>query len=75
MNADLSEIRDCARCGETHSRLLWKSFDRPTKDGYDWWATCPVSGDPILMKVEPMETADSLTAKARKRFKEATNAG
>jgi len=49
-------IRQCARCGGDHDPLLFYRFDRPP-EGAEYWAECPVSGDPILMHVETSDPA------------------
>lgn len=50
------DIRDCARCGQDHEQLEFKSLTRPVEyhgeSIYQLWALCPVSGEPILMRVE-----------------------
>lgn len=49
-------VKNCARCGESHAPIKVRRFDRPVvdEDGtvWDWWGTCPTSGDPILMHGE-----------------------
>ena len=49
----------CARCGHDHANLLFRKFEYPIVDcndlTWDWWATCPQTGDPILMyKIDGM---------------------
>ena len=42
----------CARCGGIHTEPLdWHKFVRPFLSTYKYWATCPTTGDPILMYV------------------------
>lgn len=47
----------CARCGETHENLEVRTFRNPVAPAelapFEWtqWATCPVTGDPILIGV------------------------
>lgn len=47
----------CARCGEDHTDLSPKTFQRPVidEDGTVWdrWVTCPTTGDPILITTKP----------------------
>lgn len=43
-------IRGCARCGGSHAVLWAKRFDRPPPTDHAFWATCPTSGDPILVR-------------------------
>ena len=46
---------NCARCGNDHAVLMWRKFQRPVEldDGsrMQYWATCPDTGDPILLHV------------------------
>lgn len=53
-------LRHCARCGGDHDDLQYKRFVNPIGDEegvWAWWATCPTTGDPILMRElsEPTE--------------------
>ncbi len=41
---------DCARCGGEHS-LTYRSFKNKPIEGYDKWAMCPVTNDPVLIKI------------------------
>ncbi|MFA4971824.1 MAG: hypothetical protein WC683_04375 [bacterium] len=43
-------VEGCARCGKTHADLLFKRFKRPA-GSYTWWAACPKTGEPILMRI------------------------
>lgn len=63
------DVRHCARCGKDHHSLEFARLDRPiSENGRQWthWATCPVTGDSILMREEiqarkrpgPSETKD-----------------
>jgi hypothetical protein len=45
-------IRGCVRCGGEHLHVLAQLFAQPP-DGATHWATCPVTGDPILITVTP----------------------
>lgn len=54
----LNEVYQCARCGQTHledERVEFKRFKKPVvdRDGTVWeyWGTCPLTGDPILLSV------------------------
>lgn len=44
----------CARCGQDHESVEFKQFQQPVEDAdgtvWGYWGTCPVTGDPILMK-------------------------
>lgn len=48
--------KGCARCGSDHERLDWKRFAIPVDvtetEQFIGWATCPTSGDPILLWVQ-----------------------
>jgi len=44
-------LKNCARCGENHGMLTAKPFKKAIDD-YTYWAKCPTSGDPILIKQE-----------------------
>lgn len=46
----LVNIRPCTRCGEAHKGLLSKRFNIPVLGKWTHWATCPTSGDPILLQ-------------------------
>lgn len=52
----VAQLKQCSRCGKTHDSLTFREFDRPVvdEDGTVWafWALCPYSGDPILLKQE-----------------------
>lgn len=45
------DLKGCARCGETHGRLVFIALASP---GLVWgihnthWATCPVTDEPIM---------------------------
>lgn len=47
-------VDGCARCGQDHDTLHYKEFANPIEDddGTIWayWATCPITGDPVLMR-------------------------
>lgn len=62
MNID---VRNCARCGQDHDALTFKQFQRPVTEDKDkdnetilWthWAVCPVTDDPILLRLIKIET-------------------
>lgn len=50
-------VKHCARCGQDHDDLHYKKFVNPIYDDdgteWGWWATCPTTGDPILMRTYP----------------------
>lgn len=47
----LSSVTSCARCGGNHTGLPLKQFERPPEWGTAW-ATCPTTGDPILVHIQ-----------------------
>jgi len=62
-NPDMAEqitvqVKTCARCGQDHPAKFQRFQGEPiliTEDGetqaYNWFALCPVVGDPILMTI------------------------
>lgn len=54
MSERTEDVKHCARCGQDHDRIIFYEFGRPIvdEDGtvWDWWATCPNTGDPILLR-------------------------
>ena len=50
------DIRECARCGDDHRQLVFKRMARPVDDVWAFWAACPTTGDPILLKVETVDS-------------------
>lgn len=51
-------VFQCARCKQDHRELSFTKFvGNPVEDEdgtiWNWWAMCPVTGDPILAKIEP----------------------
>lgn len=55
------DLTGCARCCDAdHEDLVFERLDQPMVSGTDgttweWWATCPTSGQPILMRTEKAE--------------------
>jgi hypothetical protein len=52
----LLTVRHCARCDEDHTDLEFTQFrNNPIEDTdgtvWNWWAMCPVTNEPILMKI------------------------
>jgi len=48
-----TSTRGCARCGGDHDDLTYRPFSRPIPDvdgAFTHWASCPETGDPILMR-------------------------
>lgn len=51
-----ADVNDCPRCGRDHDDLLHHLFHRPIAPpeldfAWEYWSTCPVTGDPILTAV------------------------
>jgi hypothetical protein len=51
------DMNGCARCEEgPHPGVIFERLDHPVEDAdgtaWDWWATCPTTGQPILMRDE-----------------------
>lgn len=42
-------VTGCARCGGHHPKLLFHTFRRLSA-GYTWWASCPATGEPLLLQ-------------------------
>ena len=56
-------VKRCARCGQDHPDMAFKKFvGSPIvdEDGTVWnyWATCPVTGDPVLGHLVPPDKAE-----------------
>lgn len=64
-------VKGCSRCGADHEALYHRAFLRPFAPpeaggiAWEWWASCPATGDPILVaprhpgtKVEFTEGSD-----------------
>jgi hypothetical protein len=43
------DVRQCARCGMDHQRLPFRKLGNPN-DQFTHWATCPGTGEPIMMR-------------------------
>lgn len=57
----VTTVIGCARCGNDHEAIEFKRFEIPIKDDdglWEYWALCPVSGDPILLKKTVDNAAD-----------------
>lgn len=50
IEATAGEMR-CQRCGEDHV-LTFRQLVPPIDD-YGWWAPCPTTGEPILLRAVP----------------------
>lgn len=42
-------ITQCARCGGSHDGLIFTPLVNAT-DEWSWWALCPATQQPVLMK-------------------------
>lgn len=57
MSITVHHVTDCARCGEDHHELAARPLTRPHAPpeasplAWNYWATCPTNGEPILMIV------------------------
>ena len=47
-------ITGCKRCGDNHPSLLFHAIFNPS-DVFNWWATCPTTGQPLLIKITEPE--------------------
>lgn len=49
-NTDLGnlEVKNCARCGQTHNVNV-KAFRQGSTFGYNYWGMCSVNHEPILI--------------------------
>ncbi len=45
----MGSVENCARCGETHLDMQFTKLDN-CKD-YQWWGTCPTTGQPVFMSI------------------------
>jgi hypothetical protein len=45
------DVKHCARCGaKVHPGVKFQKLRRPAKE-FNWWASCPKTGEPILMRI------------------------
>lgn len=52
-------IENCKRCGKNHRQLLFFEFIQPVCIGdyrINFWSTCPITTEPILMRIEEENT-------------------
>ncbi len=57
------DTTECSRCGQSHNGLTTHWFYQPVPEEHGklegllwaWWATCPLTGDPILIGDKSME--------------------
>lgn len=49
-------IESCARCGGNHQKLWFKKMSEPFVEDngvvWGWWASCPLTHDPIMLRVQ-----------------------
>lgn len=54
------DVKRCARCGKDHVKLVFSEFSGEpifiSGQAYNWVATCPETGDPILLALVVGET-------------------
>jgi len=61
-------IKHCARCNQDHDNLLYHKFAQPIQDDdsvlmWEYWATCPITGDPILIRTLNYKTHEATVVK------------
>jgi hypothetical protein len=49
-------VRSCSRCGGDHEGVSFRPFVQPVAPpeldfAWTYWATCPTTGDPILLAI------------------------
>ena len=44
-------VPHCARCGGRHEGLSFQALARPMEGYYTHWATCPETGEPIMLRL------------------------
>lgn len=53
------KVYSCARCTRDHSDIEFKPFHLNTisdpSGDYTHWAACPISNEPVLLRVTPVE--------------------
>lgn len=68
--AGRSDIQGCTRCGGDHEGLDWTPFARPIIRGlstFTHWATCPGTGDPIMLVVGGFQSEPTEPTPIRRR--------
>lgn len=70
-----TKVQKCARCGEDHEVEFFE-LKNPTDSFQTHWATCPVTGEPIMMRKldidtdqESMDGSSSLIVEEHVRLK------
>jgi hypothetical protein len=47
-------VKHCARCGRDHKSVTFRRFRNSTPlGGFSSWASCPRTGEPILLRCVP----------------------
>ncbi len=46
----ITDVKRCARCQDDHDGVVFCRLYNPS-DEYEWWAHCPTTWQPILMKI------------------------
>jgi len=45
----ITEVRNCARCGKYHKKIVFTPFTGKGPRFYTHWGKCPITKEPILM--------------------------
>lgn len=45
-------VKNCARCSQDHTQIEFKRFKFNPIDEFEFWGSCPTTGEPILLKIE-----------------------
>lgn len=61
-HAKLVDVRLCQRCGENHDELGFDPLSNPA-DEYSWFAKCPITQQPILLKIQALKQSGDGGAK------------
>ncbi len=51
---DATHLEGCQRCGGNHEMLRFAPLNNPV-DEYAWWALCPTTKQPLLMRTTKSE--------------------
>lgn len=49
------DVLGCARCGGDHLRLAFTQFTRVPVSGYQFFALCPTTLEPILVRMRGVD--------------------
>lgn len=58
------DLEKCARCGRDHPRIQFQKLLNPVRD-ITHWAMCPVTEEPILMRVLVVYHEDKMLLQGR----------